>query len=527
MTMAPSDADARFDRTIDRWFRDQLAMRPEYATFFGIHDHDAELASGGRDAIDEEVAFYRRTIDELDADRPDRAERRARARPRPRHPPGAARPLLADRVPTVGRLVGRRRAHRRGALPALHARLRPAPRSAREHRRPARGGAALPGARRASASPIRCGCGPRSTSSRPSSCPAFLDTILAAARTDGGDHGRGRSARARPSRPRRPRWTSTRPGCATTSCRAPPPTGRRVRSGSRRWSACASSRPTATRSWPSARSCSRARRRPARRSPRRSIRAHRPRRWPTSSRTTTPPRSSSRWTSTAARWIVPAPSWSSTGLATPPEEDHLNVIETPSFIRHLIPFAAYYEPAKFDPQPGRDVHRHAALVAGDDARAQPRVDQQHLGPRGLPGPPPPAERRHHQPEPRAPLLRRAGVQRGLGLLLRADDEGGGLRRHARRAGTSSTPMRSGARPGSSSTSSSIAGSSASTMRSIGWSPRPASSARRRWPRSSATPRRPTYQLSYLFGRHMIEKLKAEVAGARGQRASACARSTTR
>jgi uncharacterized protein (DUF885 family) len=39
------------------------------------------------------------------------------------------------------------------------------------------------------------------------------------------------------------------------------------------------------------------------------------------------------------------------GLATPPAEDHLNVIETPSFIRHLIPFAAYYEPAKFDPSP--------------------------------------------------------------------------------------------------------------------------------------------------------------------------------
>ena len=38
-------------------------------------------------------------------------------------------------------------------------------------------------------------------------------------------------------------------------------------------------------------------------------------------------------------------------LATPPEEDHLNVIETPSFIRHLIPFAAYYEPAKFDAVP--------------------------------------------------------------------------------------------------------------------------------------------------------------------------------
>ena len=67
MTMAPTDVDARFDRTIDRWFRDQLAISPEVATFLGLHDHDGDLASGGRDAIDEEVAFYRRTIDELSA----------------------------------------------------------------------------------------------------------------------------------------------------------------------------------------------------------------------------------------------------------------------------------------------------------------------------------------------------------------------------------------------------------------------------------------------------------------------------
>ena len=66
-TTAPSDADARFDRTIDRWFRDQLALRPETATFMGLHDHDGELSSGGRDAVDEEVAFFRRTIDELSA----------------------------------------------------------------------------------------------------------------------------------------------------------------------------------------------------------------------------------------------------------------------------------------------------------------------------------------------------------------------------------------------------------------------------------------------------------------------------
>ena len=31
-------------------------------------------------------------------------------------------------------------------------------------------------------------------------------------------------------------------------------------------------------------------------------------------------------------------------LATVVPDDHLSVIETPSFIRHLVPFAAYYEP---------------------------------------------------------------------------------------------------------------------------------------------------------------------------------------
>jgi uncharacterized protein (DUF885 family) len=38
-------------------------------------------------------------------------------------------------------------------------------------------------------------------------------------------------------------------------------------------------------------------------------------------------------------------------LATPPPQDTLRVIETPSFLRHLTPFAAYYEPARFDPEP--------------------------------------------------------------------------------------------------------------------------------------------------------------------------------
>jgi uncharacterized protein (DUF885 family) len=38
-------------------------------------------------------------------------------------------------------------------------------------------------------------------------------------------------------------------------------------------------------------------------------------------------------------------------LATPPVQDRLRVIETPAYLRHVIPFAAYYEPARFDADP--------------------------------------------------------------------------------------------------------------------------------------------------------------------------------
>ena len=98
-------------------------------------------------------------------------------------------------------------------------------------------------------------------------------------------------------------------------------------------------------------------------------------------------------------------------LATLPEEDHLNVIETPGFIRHLIPFAAYYEPgASFDRAPVGTYIVTPPEHAGDDARAQPRLDLEHERPRGLPGPPPPAVGRDHQPEPGPPVLDVARVQ---------------------------------------------------------------------------------------------------------------------
>ena len=66
MQQPVADAEARFDRTISRWFRDLLEMDPEQATYLGIHDHDHRLSDGGRDHVDHELAFHRATIAEME-----------------------------------------------------------------------------------------------------------------------------------------------------------------------------------------------------------------------------------------------------------------------------------------------------------------------------------------------------------------------------------------------------------------------------------------------------------------------------
>jgi uncharacterized protein (DUF885 family) len=60
-----SDADARFDRTVERWFRDMLAMDPEQATYVGVHDHDHRLSDGTREQIEQQAAFHKAAIDEM------------------------------------------------------------------------------------------------------------------------------------------------------------------------------------------------------------------------------------------------------------------------------------------------------------------------------------------------------------------------------------------------------------------------------------------------------------------------------
>ncbi|HEX2142508.1 MAG TPA: DUF885 domain-containing protein, partial [Candidatus Limnocylindria bacterium] len=63
---AISDADARFDRTVDRWFRELLALDPTTATYLGIHEHDQRLADGGREEVQALAAFHRATIAEME-----------------------------------------------------------------------------------------------------------------------------------------------------------------------------------------------------------------------------------------------------------------------------------------------------------------------------------------------------------------------------------------------------------------------------------------------------------------------------
>ena len=88
-------------------------------------------------------------------------------------------------------------------------------------------------------------------------------------------------------------------------------------------------------------------------------------------------------------------------IVTVPDDERIEVIPTPEYIRNVIPFAAYFDPPKFDTDPNGHLHRHAVgrRRPERDARAQLQLDQQHQHPRGVPGPPPPAVGRRQAPEP--------------------------------------------------------------------------------------------------------------------------------
>ncbi len=349
MTTLPTDADARFDRTIDRWFRDQLEARPEVATFFDIHDHDGDLAAAGRDAIDDEVGFYERTITELEAIdpgelTPDRALDRDLAIHQARlghywlteYRPWAGSSEAAGQIgEALFPLFTRDFAPLSDRLASIVSRLEQAPRYLLESRERV-------------TDPVRLWVEIDIESTQ--QLPGFLDIINAAAASEGADGA-----------------LVARLGAATDAAKA-------ALEDHAAWLRN-EVLPRADGAWAAG---------PERFEEMLRLRelgadgdeilavgeellvteqaardALGPELDPGASLTevldlvkndhaATFAESLAEYRASmdAARAFV-----ADRGIATLPEEDHLEVIETPTFIRHLVPFAAYYDPAKFDPVP--------------------------------------------------------------------------------------------------------------------------------------------------------------------------------
>ncbi len=349
MTMAPSDADARFDRTIDRWFRDQLAMRPETATFLGLHEHDSDLSAGGRDAIDEEVAFYRRTIDELSAiDAGELSADRALDRDLAIHQARLGHYWLTEYRPWAGSSDGasqiggalfplftRDFAPLRDRLESIASRLEKSPQLLTETRERV-------------TDPVKLWIEIDIESTE--RMPGFLDTILSAARAEGDDEKlTTRLARAADATnaalEEHAGWLRDEilPRATADWIAGPERFDEMVRlreleadadeilavgeemlvsEKAARDALCAEIEPGA--------------------SPAEVADIVKDDHAATFAEALGEYRGSM---DLARAFVVEH------GLATTPEEDHLKVIETPSFIRHLIPFAAYYDPARFDATP--------------------------------------------------------------------------------------------------------------------------------------------------------------------------------
>ena len=349
MTLAPTDVDTRFDRTIDRWFRDQLALSPEIATFLGLHDHDGDLSSGGRDMVDEEVAFYRRTIDELSAlDPGELSPERALDRDLAIHQARLGLNWLTEYRPWAGSshaaehigealfpLFTRDFAPLAERLESIVSRLDKAP-------------AYILQTHERVTDPVRLWTEIDLESTE--HLPAFLDTIVAAAGAEGaGNDLTGRLAAASEA-------TKAALGEHAAWLRNDvlPRAEAGWKAGPERFEEMVRLRELEADgdeilavgeellvSEKAARDALRDEIEPG-------ASAEQVADAVKDDHAATFAEALEEYRGTMARarsFVVEH------GLATPPDEDHLNIIETPSFIRHLIPFAAYYSPAKFDPTP--------------------------------------------------------------------------------------------------------------------------------------------------------------------------------
>ena len=349
MTMAPSDADARFDRTIDRWFRDQLAMRPEVATFFGLHEHDGDLSSGGRDAVDEEIAFYRRTIDELSVIDPaeltaERALDRDLAIHQARlglfwqseYRTWAGSSEAASHIgESIFPLFTRDFAPLADRLESIASRLEAAPRYVAESRERV-------------TEPVHLWTEIDLQSTE--MLPGFLDTVLAAARSEAVDDAITSRLSAAIEKAR----VALAEHAAWLRDDVLPRASADWKAGPERFEEMVRLRELEADgdeilavgeellvTEKAAREALLAEIQPGASAEEVADIVK-----DDHAATFAESLDEYRRSMDAARAFVVEH-----GLATPPAEDHLNVIETPSFIRHLIPFAAYYDPAKFDPSP--------------------------------------------------------------------------------------------------------------------------------------------------------------------------------
>jgi uncharacterized protein (DUF885 family) len=344
-----SDVDARFDRIVERWFRDRLELQPELGTYHGVHDHDDRLSGGTREQIQAEVAFHRAAMAEMERVDPselsaDRAldrdllnhearlslheleERRSwrAASNAAQHIGDALFPIFTrDYAPLAERLV------------SLTARLEAAPRYLAE-------------ARTRVEAPVRLWTEIDIESTE--ALPAFLDSIQAAARSERCDAAvlarlEAGVAATRTALTEHEAWLrdDVLPR-ADADWRAGPEdfeqlvrlraleadgdeilaVGERmlVESHAARDAVCAEVDPTVD---PAAVG--------------ELVKGDHPQTFPEAL-------DAYREAMDRARAFVVE-----RDLATLPPQDTLRVIETPSFIRHLTPFAAYYEPARFDPEP--------------------------------------------------------------------------------------------------------------------------------------------------------------------------------
>jgi uncharacterized protein (DUF885 family) len=349
VTTTISEADARFDRTIDRWFRDQLAIRPEVATHLGIHDHDGELSSGGRDAVDGEVAFYRRTIDELSAiDPAELTVERALDRDLAIHQARLGLFWLTDYRPWAGSseaaghigealfpLFTRDFAPLDERLEHIADRLDAAPRYLRETRERV-------------TDPVRLWT--EIDLETTEQLPSFLDTIVAAARSDGADAALAERLAAtsdvlKAALDEHAAWLRDEvlPRASADWKAGPERFDELIRLRELEADAdeilavgealLADEQAARTELLPEI-------------DPGASAEEVADLVKDDHAATFAEALQEYRDAMDRARAFVV-----DRDLATPPAEDHLRVIETPSFIRHLIPFAAYYDPAKFDPAP--------------------------------------------------------------------------------------------------------------------------------------------------------------------------------